>query len=292
MPVSAYYEGYNNTNEEFASPYRSEAVNEAIVLSLEIEPRDQANVNLIIGEYLQHPYTRYTVSKEKPAKIYNGISQKEEKDYYIEQWRILTGLQNNITGIIVKDTRNLLSGESEIQKTDEFIYDNSTTSVQMGDIVKYVGLYFDSSKTSILGALGSDGWIKIYDDETNELLKEFTVNETYLCIEENPYYYKEGVNHIRVETSAPINNQSGIWISNIKEIDDEKLTTRYSKEEFNRITHIRGKAVCYGKFNTDGTESTRYLNTSERSAVYENKLSVATIETIPQTIWVGKTEHF
>ena len=62
---------------------------------------------------------------------------------------------------------------------------------------KNIGIYF----TTAGAMLGENGWIRVYNDETDELIHEFTAEEYETCTEDSLYYYKEPVSHIRIETS-------------------------------------------------------------------------------------------
>lgn len=283
MPITAYYEGYNNENEEFGRIYKSNVVKDNINITLETIERSKPTVFTWLGELKSKPDWRRIISKQKPTEIYNGRNV-EEKDYYLEEWKLNTGKDGQKSGIIIKDTQNLLPGENQVSKTNEFIYANNTTE-EMGDIVKYVGLYF---KDTTAYAIGPDGWLKIYNDVTNELIKEFTYKEIMEFAQNNPYYYSEGISHIRVETSST-RIQSAIQVINIKEIDDEKLVKRYTKDRFDEISAIRGYIVGYANYGTNGIDDIRNIGTNVNEAIYENKLSVAEIEVNPTSITTQST---
>ena len=57
----------------------------------------------------------------------------------------------------------------------------------------------------------SKGWIKVYDEDTGNLLVTFTENDWNKYTSSNPYKYEIPVKHIRIETSA-LND----WIMNNK----------------------------------------------------------------------------
>lgn len=287
IPITAYYEGYNNSNEEFQNPYKSNVVEDNITIFLEIEEYKGVNFEMTVGELKTKPIKRYAVSRVKPTNLYNNISEYEEQDYYKEAWEVISGREAQKSGIIMKDTRNLLPDESETQITDEFLKADQVTAEEMGDIVKYVGLYFVNSPKAFVG---EDGWVKIYNDETNELLIEFTKDNWNGCIESKPYYYNEEISHIRVETSAP-KIQSGLTVVHIKEINDEKLVEKYTREQFDEFKYIRGRLVGYSNYGMDGVDDIRYIETTSRTAVYENKMSIANVEVRPKAITTQATSN-
>ena len=53
----------------------------------------------------------------------------------------------------------------------------------------------------------------------------------------NPYKYETPVKHIRIETSKPSQNSS-LYVYNIKEIDDQVLVDRFSREEFDNLERV------------------------------------------------------
>lgn len=279
IPITAYYEGYNNPNEEFASICQSNTIEDNIHIALLTRDLDNPSVYMWIGDLKSKPEWRRVVEKDKPIDLYNG-ENVTEKDTYVELWKINTGADKDKKGIIIKDTRNLLGGENQEQKTNQFVYANNATE-EMDDLVKYTGIYFNNAGYTV----GIDGWIKIYNDETNELIKEFTYTEINAYNEKKIYYYPEGISHIRVETSG-VTNQTTLNICNIKEIDDEKLVKRYTQEQFAKISKIKGQIVFYAEYNEGGT---RYIDTATNEAIYEEKLSIATIKAIPEAITTQMT---
>ena len=89
----------------------------------------------------------------------------------------------------------------------------------MEEITTNTGIYFSGTDT-----LKSDGWIKVYDAEKNTLLKTFTANDWKTYTSSNPYKYETPVKHVRVETSRT-NASSYFYVYNVKELDDEYITT-------------------------------------------------------------------
>ncbi len=279
IPIAAHYEGYNNDNEEFDTPYKSNVVDDNITISLETQIQEEITFQIYMGDFVKEPIHRWIVSKSKPTQLYNNAGKVEEKDYYPEEWVVQINDSVEKSGIIMKDTRNLLVDENEVQKTNEFLKSDKTTAGEMGDIVKYTGLYFERNDPRFLKE--DNGWIRVYNDETNELLVEFTNDEYKQYDEENPYYYDEGVSHIRIETSTPVTGVS-LGIINIKEVDDQKLTDRYTREEFETLKYIRGRLSGYVNFGTDGTDDIRYIETKYGEASYENRMSIAQVEAQPK----------
>ena len=277
IPVKTYYEGYNNPSEEFTNPYKSNTAQATISVNYE-KPQIptgeiyETSFDVTVGKQVYSPSSRYIVSKEKPLKIYNGISEEEKGDTYTVTWRGYVGTNAKLDGMIMKETKD---GEGQV--SDQFIKtDSSTESVD--EVVSNVGIYFSGADT----LLGEEGWIKVYDEDTGNLLVTFTENDWNKYTSSNPYKYEIPVKHIRVETSTIQKNEASIYVYNIKEIDDEKITTKYTREEFDGLQYINSTLVGY--------IAGEYVETDVNQANYEAPISVANISISNNTISTQATE--
>ena len=96
---------------------------------------------------------------------------------------------------------------------------------------------------------GEDGYIKVYDDETDILLETFDKSNVNKYTSSSPYRYDMPVKRIRIETSATTNDTC-IYIYHVKELDDEALVESYTQEEFENLQYIKRNGT---KYYTDGT---------------------------------------
>ena len=274
IPVKTYYEGYNNPSEEFTNPYKSNTAQATITANYE-KPREQtyrSGFDVTVGKYVYNPTGRYIISKEKPIRIYNGVSEEETGDTYTVTWRGYVGTNAELDGMIMKETR-----DGEAQVSDQFIKtDSSTESVD--DVVSNVGIYFNGADT----LLGEQGWIRVYDEDTGNLLVTFTQSDWNKYTSSNPYTYEIPVKHIRVETSELQKNEASLYVYNIKEIDDEKITTKYTREQFDELQYIKSTLVGY--------IAGEYVETDTHQAIYEAPISVASISISNNTISTQTTE--
>ena len=62
IPVSTYYEGYNNRSTEFTNPYRSNIAEATIIARYEQPAGTEAEFDVKVGKYVSSPTTRYIVS--------------------------------------------------------------------------------------------------------------------------------------------------------------------------------------------------------------------------------------
>ena len=198
IPVIAYYEGYNNGNTEFSNPYRSNIANGTIILTCSRPTGTVAKFEITVGKYIKEPLWKYIVSKRNPLKIYNNISTAESDDTYIVKWYGSTGSDGQSSGMIMKETK-----DGETQVSDQFVKSDSTTE-SMENVTTNVGIYFGDP----VNLLGQNGWIRVYDDETGNLLHEFTKADWNKYAESNPYKYDTEVKHVKIVTSETQPNKS------------------------------------------------------------------------------------
>ena len=277
IPVETYYEGYNNPGQEFTNPYRSNIATTTITATYRNPQGTVARVDVEVGKYLTTPTTRYVVSKQNPIKIYNGIETSGE-DLYQVKWYAFTGSNGASTGFVLKETAN-----GGTQVVDQFIKSDST-QVSMENVTTNVGIYFNNANS----ILGDNGEIKVYDEETNVLLATFTKDgregslkwDTYS--NNNIYRYEYPVKHIRVETSAT-NASSALYVYNIKRLDDEYITSNYTRAQFDELQYIKSTLVGY----LGGT----YINTDTNQANYEAPISIAKISLNPRVFSTQETEY-
>ena len=282
IPIQAVTRGYNNPNEEdgFISPYVSNTATGIVTTTWKKHVGQLYDFAIYVGTYMGSPYNTYVIQKKKPLNIYNGISAEEKNDTYLVQWRAYTGSNGATDGIIMNETTG---------KTDSFL-NTSAKYESMDELTTNVGIYFSGANN----ALNSDGWIKVYDADTDTLINTFTEEDWSDYSSTNPYKYENAVKHIRVETSNT-NEECYFYVNNIKELDDEYITTKYTKEEFDNLSYIYsyldGKMI---KPKTDENEETTYCFKESESnrALYQAPTSVATISIKDNTISTHVTaEH-
>ena len=282
IPVQAVTRGYNNPNEEdgFVNPYVSNTATGIVTTTWRKHVGQSYDFSIYVGTYMGSPYNTYVIHKKKPLNIYNGISAEEKDDTYLVQWRAYTGSNGETDGIIMNETTG---------KTDSFL-NTSGKYESMDELTTNVGIYFTGANNT----LKSDGWIKLYDADTNTLINTFTEKDWTKYTSSNPYKYENSIKHIRIETSST-NEQTYFYVNNIKELDDEYITTNYTKEEFDNLSYIYsyldGKMI---KPKTDENEETTYCFKESESnrALYQAPISVAIISIKDNTISTHVTaEH-
>lgn len=266
IPVKGYYEGYNNPNEEFNNPYKSNTAAATIVINYRKPAESQTDFSVTVGKYVSNPTGRYIVSKQKPMNMYNGKTDKETNDTYLVTWRAYIGTSASTEGITMKEN-----------VPDSFIKTDATEQ-SMENLTTYKGIYFGN----ITNMLGEDGYIKVYDDETDILLETFDKNNVNKYSSSSPYRYDMPVKRIRIETSNTTNDTS-LYVYHVKELDDEVLVENYTQEEFENLQYI--KSTLSGQVG----DSSAIVRINQ--ANYEAPISIATIGISKNTLSTQKTEE-
>ena len=275
IPVKATFEGYNNKNEEFKNPYISNTAEDIITVTYERGGGDVIGYDVQVGTWVTSPYNVYVVSKENAVKYYNQV-QDDTKDTYEVRWYVSRGNSGEIANVQLR--------EQDTNYTDKF----QTTDGTYEDMLKYsknIGIYFTTP-----GAMfGENGWIRVYNDETDELIHEFTSEDWDLYTKENPYYYNTPIDHIRIETSKA-ERVSSFTATSIKEMDNETLTTDKTREEFDKLSKIYSYLSGYAKYSEE--EEYQKLKDDTGIANYDEPLSMAQISNVtPTTLSTQETTN-
>ena len=275
LPVKVYYDGFSNPNEEFQNPSRSNIVERTINFLWRISEGDVANTDtdVTIGKWRQYD-KNYVVSKEAPVSIYNKVTDETE-DLYEVRWYAYTGSQGVIDSFQLKETDSNYS--------DVFMSNDAQKTYPMSDFTNNVGIYF----TNADNMLEDDGYINVINDETDEIIHTFTKEEWNNYNSTSPYMYDTPVKHIRVETSKTKAN-SILYVNNIKEIDDNALTEKFSREEFDTLGQIN--TYLTGNMKLVGSQEYTHIEDEIGVAIYEEPVSVAEITVRSDTMGTQSTE--
>ena len=264
VPVKAYYEGYNNPNEEFTNPVRSNIAEDIISVIYEFGGGDVIGFDVKVGKYVSKPYDAWVISKDKAIKTYQNNETSDEEDTYEVLWRVKRGADGNISNIKLKET--------DENYTDRFLTSDNQY-IDMQEFVSNKGIYFSNA----IGMFGENGWIRVYNDETDELIHEFTSSDWNNYTKETPYIYETAVKHIRIETSQA-NSNSMFMAYNIKLIDNKILTQNISEEQFENIRLVFSYMTAYTK-HTENDEYIAVKNDLEK-ANYDTMKSIVSISNV------------
>ena len=275
IPVETYYIGFNNNNEEFENPIKSNISKDIEVFTYSEPTGSVYDFKITVGEKIvKNNVTDWMVSKQKPLEIYNGLSEKTTDDTYIVKWEILRGKDGVINKVVMKENDN--------EYRDEFLT-GSSDHVSMLDYTENIGIYFIGASNS----LGSYGYINVYNDETNELIHTFTISDWGKYNKNNPFKYENGIKHVRVETSG-VAKSTTLSVCNVKEIDDKLLTNNVSKESFAEYKKI--SSYLTGSVQLEGATEMENNNTVG-IADYEEVISNASIDISESQIDTQQTKE-
>ena len=259
IPVTANYTGLNNNSGEFETPITSKNVSKNVTLIIESVKPDSSGEyeysNLItVGKTIKTPIQQYVVSKEIPMKIYAGQDVTENTEYTV-MW---------------KNTSNNGLDKLELSQTkpDEFYNEIDGSYISGEEHISYKGIYF----VNALQVLGESGTITVKNADTDEVIHKFTAEDFGKYTSSNTYKYESLIKNIKIETS-PVKGDSTLYVYNIKEIDDENLTTTYTKNKLEEITKI----YSYLDSTMTSGETVETQNISA-NANYKSTNSYATIE--------------
>lgn len=272
IPVTGQYIGYNNSNSEFTNPYETNiATGNAILVFTETPDSEvgegdfsyRFEVRLASKRYLSI-IGEYVISKQKILELYDDADASLTFDYIVD-WYAYRGKLGKVNSMIMKETK---SRNSYGDKIDNTVIDNYTSNK---------GIYFTGANE----VLGNDGKIYVYNDETDKLIAEFTKDNWNKYTALRPYLYDENIRHIRVETTEA-KSDTTLIVHNIKELDIEKLTENYTKQQVEKMqdiyTYLTGIADIEGLGAETMADSDRAHLIADKSDI-SLKISNTTITT-------------
>lgn len=242
VPIVGYYTGYNNQNEEFENPYKTNIAKGQVTVLFRDKPQgDIYNFYVYYDnkKYVENPYYKYVISKQNLINLYNKqeLDEQTPNEKFTVKWIATRGGIGEVPSMVMSETK---------QENEK--YGDKFSNIVMDEYIVNTGIYFKNADNM----LGKTGEIKLYDNDTNELIKTFTVEEWNTYTKENPYKYEMPIKHIRVETSKA-NVNSTLEVHNIKELQTVKFVQDYTKEQLKQMntvyTYLTG--VC----NIEGQES-------------------------------------
>ena len=276
IKIKGYNYGYNNLGTNFINPYESSDEGEFTVLYTSGKG-EVWSVSPYVGEhvYVSGGGSRNKISKDLPISIYNGNIYEDIQCTYPVEWEVYINQYEKINNIILEEQ----IVENTI-KTDEFY--SLGNYISMKDYIKTKSIYFYTCSN----ILGDDGWIQIKDAETDTQIARFTKEDWEKYTKSSPYEIKmENLKSIKVEISKPI-SKGTFSIFQIKEINDNLLTTNYTLEEFNKLSEI----YTYLKGTLNIAEENLLIN-KKAHADYETSYSVQSLSTSKSRLSNQKTEN-
>ena len=157
-----------------------------------------------------------SVAKTGAIRVYKGNEPTD--DLYTTTWVINSGNRRESNFQIISN-----NGE-------RFAENNSLVNKSYS---KFHGMRFPVSPKAMLG---DDGWIKVYNNDTNELIAAFNSSNWGSYIDK-PFVYENDVANIRVLTSKLV-NPTMFKIENVMNISDKEVVDEINKDKFGKLNYI------------------------------------------------------
>ena len=130
--------------------------------------------------------------------------------------------------------------------------------------------------------LEDDGYIKIYNDVTNELIRTITAQELKSNYQTIEITYTTPVEHVRIETSK-LKNDRSLNITHTKKLDTEYIINNYTIGQFNKLNNITTYLEAYvGNTHINGKGGR--FQTNSWTAEYMNPFTQIVVENTPTII--------
>ena len=188
-----------------------------------------------------------SVAKTGAIRVYKGNEQND--DLYTTTWVINSGnrRENNF---------QIISNNGEKFSENKNVVNKSYS--------KFHGMRFPVSPKAMLG---DDGWIKVYNNDTNELIAAFNSSNWNSYIDK-PFIYENDVANIRVLTSKLV-TPAMFKIENVMNISDREIVDGINKNEFDKLNYINKHIDYSSKLTANSSEFTGNGNADISVSYYE-----------------------
>ena len=188
-----------------------------------------------------------SVAKTGAIRVYKGNEQND--DLYTTTWVINSGnrRENNF---------QIISNNGEKFSENKNVVNKSYS--------KFHGMRFPVSPKAMLG---DDGWIKVYNNDTNELIAAFNSSNWNSYIDK-PFIYENDVANIRVLTSKLV-TPAMFKIENVMNISDREIVDEINKNEFDKLNYINKHIDYSSKLTANSSEFTGNGNADISVSYYE-----------------------
>lgn len=188
-----------------------------------------------------------SVAKTGAIRVYKGNEQND--DLYTTTWVINSGnrRENNF---------QIISNNGEKFSENKNVVNKSYS--------KFHGMRFPVSPKAMLG---DDGWIKVYNNDTNDLIAAFN-SSNWNSYTDKPFIYENDVANIRVLTSKLV-TPAMFKIENVMNISDREVVDEINKNEFDKLNYINKHIDYSSKLTANSSEFTGNGNADISVSYYE-----------------------
>ena len=256
MPISAYYVCSNNPNEEFENPYTTATVSSNIYVNFTVS--NGMRQGYVFSESFEDTQSATRPSDNKSIEVlpkkefidaYNTDDEDEQQKFeYKTSWHVRKSVIDNSEMKIIMRDSNISGGAN---------YGDQLSGNWLQKYMDIKKIYFENNRF-----IGKDYTLKVYDNDTDELIKEFTTQEIANCKSDNPYELESGVKHIRIETYGSVESEvnSVLNVYMVKEIDLGKIKQDFTREQVEEMEEL--KTTIAGVIEPSAGTATEPLNGS------------------------------
>ena len=215
-----------------------------------------------------------SVAKTGVIRVYRGNDEIE--DLYSSVWAIYSGSRRENNLQIVSNNGEKFSENAR--------YSDSTINKSYS---KFHGIKFYESPKKLLG---DDGWIKVYNNDTNELIAAFNSSnwDSYI---DNPFIYENDVPNIKILTSKLLNSMM-FRIENIMNISDKEVVNEINKNNFDKLNYINKHIDYSSKLTANSSEFTGNGNAEIAVNYYELNSMVSHNGSLTLSTYKSRNETF
>ena len=288
IPVKGYYKCYNNQNEEFDSindPTEKLYITNTAQIQKRInfytsvaETKEYMfSARVFDKEYVTVPTKDYAISKQKIIDSYNNENSTDgeytemQNMNYIAQWSVARTGRPAIADV------GIIMSEPKLANN----YGDTWDNYEMADYISNTGIFFTNKNF-----ITEDGYIQVFDNDTDRLVKEFSYSElnTYNS-QANAYKFgDEGVKHIRIETSSGNPSKgSELYVYSIKEVNTSEVNKNFTKQQMESVntlkTNLNGKLTNGSSVN--GFDQCKLVAEQSYASIDLSQKSMSIVETTP-----------
>ena len=194
MPVTSYYEAYNNSNAEFTNPYITNRATSTATIYFDITTPPQGydykiNVSILNKELINR---ENYISKRELIDSYSAETDDDvENTKYTVEW------------LLDLNSMSAPGRNDYVIKSNDNDGADLIDGISMADYISNTGIYFKNNNVVPEG-----GSVVIYDNNSGELIKEFSYADLSAYTESNPFYYDEPVANVRAEVRKVYNYEN------------------------------------------------------------------------------------
>ena len=219
VTIRGYLEGYNNPNLTYQNPATSGTASNTVNINLR---NPKGDIILFSAETSLLEKANSRVMYDRGVNVETG---------YVTDWKVDLVENEGVEKIAFTNEYSTVKDKeySAYQYDGDYFQNSSGNFYSMNELITYTGIRLDSNSKQVLG---ENGYIIIYNADTNEEIKRITMAEAGKYIA-----YDTPVKRVKIETSKPTGT-GDVIVRNYKKINNEQLIKTYTKTQFTNFTKV------------------------------------------------------